>query len=398
MSTVQALDVQAQADEQASLRALKAGDLATAREILRRWVARDPGHVGAWLRLAGVARKAGDGPGVLEALTTALRLDPRSFPALLMLATLREAQGDLPGAATQYGVAMAQAPPDDQLDAGARAALERGRRLVEQYTRELRDVIYASVDDARRDCNPSERKRLEIFIDTTLRIRKRYLQQPMEFCYPGLPSIEFYERSHFPWLAEFEAATEEIRRELLAILAEGSTGFEPYVKYDTYIPLDQWRDLNHSAQWTAWHFFEQGEPIESRWRQAPAAAAAFSRLPQPRVLRRSPSALFSALTPRTRIPPHTGVANFRLLVHLPLVVPPGCGFRVGSETREWREGEAWVFDDTIEHEAWNDADQRRVIFICDVWSPFLSPAERQAIATVIAARDRHTGEAPNAEI
>ena len=84
------------------------------------------------------------------------------------------------------------------------------------------------------------------------------------------------------------------------------------------------------------------------------------------------------LQPHTRIPAHTGIANFRLVVHLPLIVPPDCGFRVGAETRQWRIGEAWVFDDTIEHEAWNDSDQTRIIFICDVWSPRLSQEERAA--------------------
>ena len=122
------------------------------------------------------------------------------------------------------------------------------------------------------------------------------------------------------------------------------------------MPLDQWRELNHSPRWSAFHFYEKGQPIAERCSRAPATMAVLSRLPQAQVPLRSPSALFSVLQPHTRIPPHTGVANFRLVVHLPLIVPPGCGFRVGGETREWRIGEAWVFDDTIEHEAWNDSD------------------------------------------
>jgi aspartyl/asparaginyl beta-hydroxylase (cupin superfamily) len=108
--------------------------------------------------------------------------------------------------------------------------------------------------------------------------------------------------------------------------------------------------------------------------------------------------MFSVLQPRTRIPPHTGIANFRLVVHLPLVLPGNCGFRVGGETREWRIGEAWVFDDTIEHEAWNDSDEIRIILICDIWSPRLSPAEREAIRAVIAATDAFRGAQPGAQI
>jgi aspartyl/asparaginyl beta-hydroxylase (cupin superfamily) len=125
---------------------------------------------------------------------------------------------------------------------------------------------------------------------------------------------------------------------------------------------------------------------------------AIRRLPQAEVDLRSPTAMFSVLQPKTRIPPHTGIANFRLVVHLPLVLPSGCGFRVGGETREWRIGEAWVFDDTIEHAAWNDSDETRIILICDIWSPRLSPDERAAIRTVIAATDAFKGTVPGAHI
>ena len=118
---------------------------------------------------------------------------------------------------------------------------------------------------------------------------------------------------------------------------------------------------------------------------------AVRRLPQADVDLRSPTAMFSVLQPKTRIPPHTGVANFRLVVHLPLVLPDGCGFRVGGEQRAWRLGEAWVFDDTIEHEAWNDSDQMRIILICDIWSPRLSAEERAAIRAVICCDRRLQG-------
>jgi aspartyl/asparaginyl beta-hydroxylase (cupin superfamily) len=93
----------------------------------------------------------------------------------------------------------------------------------------------------------------------------------------------------------------------------------------------------------------------------------------------APTAFFSSLEPHVRIPPHTGSTNVRLIVHLPLIVPGQCFFRVANETREWQFAKAWVFDDSIEHEAWNDSDRQRVILIFDVWNPYLSDAERELI-------------------
>jgi aspartyl/asparaginyl beta-hydroxylase (cupin superfamily) len=95
--------------------------------------------------------------------------------------------------------------------------------------------------------------------------------------------------------------------------------------------------------------------------------------------------MFSLLAPNTAIPPHVGVNNARLVCHLPLIVPEGCWFRVGGETRLWERGEVLVFDDTIEHEAMNPTDELRVVLIFDVWRPELQPVERQAIAAAIEA-------------
>jgi aspartyl/asparaginyl beta-hydroxylase (cupin superfamily) len=81
------------------------------------------------------------------------------------------------------------------------------------------------------------------------------------------------------------------------------------------------------------------------------------------------------------------VTNTRAIVHLPLIVPEKCGFRVGGETREWEVGTAFAFDDTIEHEAWNDSDHHRAVLIFDVWNPHLTVAEQNVIASYYAAAD-----------
>jgi aspartyl/asparaginyl beta-hydroxylase (cupin superfamily) len=297
-----------------------------------------------------------------------------------------------------YGVALAQAPPDRYLDAPTLQAIQRARTVHGEYVGELGQFIRDRAAGTADRCTALERHRIETFIDTTLRTRKRYQQEPSDYYYPGLPAIEFYERVEFPWLAQFEAATQDIQRELATILVEDEPGFKPYIQYEEDQPLDQWRELNKSPRWSAFHFYHLGRPVEERCRRAPATMQAVRGLPQAEVDLRSPTAMFSVLKPRTHIPPHTGVANFRLVVHLPLVLPPGCRFRVGGETREWRIGQAWVFDDTIEHEAWNDSDATRIILICDVWSPRLSPDERSAIRAVIAATDAFNGTVPPAHI
>jgi len=83
--------------------------------------------------------------------------------------------------------------------------------------------------------------------------------------------------------------------------------------------------------------------------------------------------------------------NARLICHLPLIVPAGCGFRVGNEVREWRQGEMWAFDDTIEHEAWNNSDEWRVILLFEIWRPELTDEERELVAAMLEAVDTYRG-------
>jgi aspartyl/asparaginyl beta-hydroxylase (cupin superfamily) len=382
----------------AAMRAMAAGDMKGAQVMLLEALARDRSNISLWLNLSVVRRQLGDIDGAFEGLREVLKLDSRNFIALLMQASMLDRLGQAVPAATAYAVALAQAPPEQYLDPPTRQALARAREVHGKHVAELGKYVREHVAATSDRCTAVERRRIDSFIDTTLRTRKRYQQEPIEYYYPGLPAIEFYEREEFPWLPEFETATPSIQEELARILVEDEAGFSPYIQYEDHLPLDQWRELNKSPRWSAFHFYKLGRADEERCARAPKMMKAVRRLPQADVDLRSPTAMFSVLKPRTRIPPHTGVANFRLVVHLPLVLPAGCGFRVGGEQREWRMGEAWVFDDTIEHEAWNDSDQIRIILICDIWSPRLSAEERAAIRAVIAATDAFKGTVPSAHI
>jgi aspartyl/asparaginyl beta-hydroxylase (cupin superfamily) len=119
--------------------------------------------------------------------------------------------------------------------------------------------------------------------------------------------------------------------------------------------------------------------VDAHCERCPRTAAVVESLPLARTRNYSPNVLFSALEAHTVIPPHTGDTNARLVVHLPLILPPNCTFRVGNDTREWRYGKAWVFDDSVEHEARNDSAQLRVQLMFDVWNPFLSESERELV-------------------
>jgi aspartyl/asparaginyl beta-hydroxylase (cupin superfamily) len=138
---------------------------------------------------------------------------------------------------------------------------------------------------------------------------------------------------------------------------------------------------------------KDGVPVPDNAAQCPVTMALLGGAPQPDQPGRTPTAMFSLLKPKTRIPAHVGVSNARLVTHLPLIVPAGCGFRVGNETREWQPGQAWVFDDTIEHEAWNDSDKLRVILIFDIWHPHLTPPERALITALTNGIHSFRGQA-----
>jgi aspartate beta-hydroxylase len=372
-------------------RAMARADFQVAADLLGQATALAPRRLDLWLARAAALRASGDLPAALAALDRALAADPRSFAALLMKATLMERLGAPHGAGAAYGTALTQAPPDDAMPAQMRAAAAHAREVHTRYQDELARRLKVSVGPAA--AGPTAR-RLETFVERLAGRRRVFHQEPVQFHYPGLPELEFHDRERFPCLAPLERATEDIRSELIQLLDEDAGGLEPYVNYPDNAPLDQWADLNRSAAWSAYHLWKDGEVIEEHAQRCPKTMAAIAALPQPKTAGRSPAAMFSVLSPRTRIPPHTGIANTRLVLHLPLIVPEGCGFRVGAETRPWKVGEAWVFDDTVEHEAWNDSDAQRIILICDVWNPYLSEEERELIARTMAAMDAFSGAAP----
>lgn len=363
-------------------RALGQGRVAEARNILEEAARRDPQTSDFWQRLATVRKLAGAPLLAIEAIDRALALSPLDFVNLLMRAHLLDSLG-LPEAGEAFGRALAQ-PRPDPLPPMFLRIIARGQELWTVHQQSMTHLLGAAVEASGADLTPAERARAARFASNIARTTRPYHSEPTHFAWPGLREAEFHDGAAFPWLAELEALTPAIRVEMDAVANAPNAELVPYVKYAESEPLAQWRDLNHNRDWTAIHLIERGQIVAANAAHCPATMEFLARMEQPQIAGCAANAMFSLLAPRTHIPPHVGVANFRLLCHLPLIVPYRCWFRVGAETRDFCEGQAWVFDDTIEHEAKNETDQLRVILIFDIWHPDLSPAERTAIDAAVS--------------
>lgn len=359
--------------------ALNMGDPAGAVRSFERATEADPAAPPLWLNLAIASRAAGDAAGELASLDRALALDAYMMPALLQKAQALHRLGRLPESADVYRALLAATPDGAQLPEPVKRALEEGRAIVRADDERRAGALEGPLAELFAAFPDADLGRARAYAEQKLGRRKVYQQQPTDGHFPYLPAIEFFDRAQFDWFPRLEAGTDDVARELLSLWDEGDDGFRPYVAFDPTQPVNQWQELNHSPRWSAWFLWKDGVRQEVNCARCPATAALLDGLPLLDVPGKAPTVMFSILEPRTRIPPHTGSANARTTVHLPLVVPEGCGFRVGAETREWRVGEAWGFDDTIEHEAWNDSDRPRAILILDTWNPLLTEAERAAV-------------------
>jgi aspartate beta-hydroxylase len=372
------------------VRMLNRGAAEQAHALFARATTADPNHPSLWANLASSLKALGRRAEEMDAIEKALKLEPRHLSALLQKAQYLEAAGDARSAARAYQNALAVIPPGSEPPPAVQDALRHARGVVDADLASLSAVLEESLAPIRERHGGARQRRVDVCLEALMGQRSIYHSQPTWMYFPELPAIEFFEREDFPWLDAIEAESGTIRDELLRVLVADREGLQPYIDFPPDMPLDQFRELNRSRRWSAYFLWNQSEALSGHIASCPVTARMLESVPpRPRIASRAPTAFFSILDANTRIPPHTGVTNTRLTVHLPLIVPPGCGFRVGGTTREWLSGKAWVFDDTIQHEAWNDSDTPRAILIFDIWNPLLSAAERDLIQTATEVYVRH---------
>ena len=339
----------------------------------------DPGEAALWLNLATAQRALDDVAGEQASLERALAIDRADFMAQLRSAELFQRIGRHVDAAKHWSHVIQLAAGMDARPPLVADALARGGAFLAAHNAEVSRLLDERLGTSVAALGADER-RFRACVDVAMGRRRVYQNQCAGVYFPFLPADEFFDRRLFPWLTALEAETDIIRAEALSLLENGASSIRPYVRQEPGTPVNSWTRLDNSLDWSACFLWEYGVRHEAVCDLCPRTAEALAAVPQNNIPGRAPTAFFSILRPGAHIPAHTGVTNTRAIIHLPLIVPGGCRFRVGAETREWREGEAFAFDDTIEHEAWNPSGEPRIVLIFDVWNPHLTDAEQKRLA------------------
>lgn len=192
------------------------------------------------------------------------------------------------------------------------------------------------------------------------------------FFYPGLRSQPIYSASEFPWAESVMAHTADFLADLSAL---------EHVREQGRLFHTVWPEFTVTGEWAALWLRLYGEPYAENASLCRRTLAVIDRVPG-----QGGWLGFSAMAPGTHIAPHCGVTNAKLRCHVPLdLVPGGSRIRVDSAVYSWTMGEMLVFDDSFEHEVWNDSRARRVVLIFDIFHPDLT-AEEVAFLEALEAR------------
>lgn len=369
--------------------ALQDGNHIKAKETLQTLIDANMVNAQVWMIYALACRGAGDIAGMEMAADRILQSDNKSVRALMLKGDARAASKDSRSAISFYQSALAQAAngcPDD---------LKPELPRMQQYIEGQSNNYFAFVDNwlTEQGLGLNERSpRFQESLDLMAGKKEIFYQQPSAYYFPQLPQRQYYEPADFAWAREVEDATQAVLGELESVLSSDAD-FKPYLTSDPERPPSDFHGLQDNPDWSTYYLWENGGPVEAHVSACPESYAAMDNVPLPKIGVRAPSILFSQLKSGARIPPHTGSMNARLICHLPLIVPDNCGFRVGNEKREWQKGKLLIFDDTIEHEAWNESEKDRVILIFDIWRPELTEADRAAVTAVFQAIDSEEAKA-----
>lgn len=372
------------------------GDWPMACGFLEQALRHAPGDAELPFRLARSQAAGGQLDLAKTTLEQLIAAHPSHDVARLMLADVLDAHGQ-PDAAlrTRYQV-ITQAQKAGRWTSEATVApelLQTVLRQIERLRRQQRETYLGAYDAVRQAHGAASVERID-------RAARGYLgeitvaptdprQKPKFLYIPDLPEGPYHDPYLQPWATQLQEPWEAIRDEALALLAEDRDfesflGLQPGQKAPEYVG-----GSNPNASWDAFFFYRHGQRYDANHLRCPVTSGVLESIELCRIARQAPEACFSVIRPQSTIVRHYGVTNSRLVMHLPLIVPPGCALNViDAGEHHWKPGELMMFDDTFQHEAWNHSDQPRLIVLMDCWNPHLSPPEQQAVKLLVEAIDR----------
>lgn len=194
--------------------------------------------------------------------------------------------------------------------------------------------------------------------------------------YSTVGNQTFHSTDQFPWTRILEENWLDIREELQVILQKSDKipAFQEILKGQA--------KLTEGTDWKTFIFYGYGHKLERNCQKCPKTTTLIERIPGMK------TAFFSILAPHKHIPPHRGPYKGVLRYHLGLKIPDAeaCKIRVGDDYGYWQEGKSLIFDDSFEHEAWNNTNETRVVLFVDFMRPLSFPVSlvNEAIVKLIS--------------
>lgn len=367
------------------------GDEAQALELARQAHAKDPSDARASLLLAQNLLRADQLPEGVATLESLVARHPADFVGWLALGEALEHMGriDLANSARYQGLTRGQkAGYLLNIDSTPPAWRPQIQHIIAQVNQAAESCVSDGLAHLRGQFGSDDLRRVEYAMAVhqgRVQDGPRSAHQAPKFLYfPGLPEGPYHDPFLQPWAQNLLDAYGSIRTEALDVLdaqigLEGFLTFQPGQSKANYLG-----GTGPDPAWDAFFFYRHGQIYANNHQRCPATSAVLNAIELCHVEAQAPEICFSVLQPGTHIMPHHGVTNTRLVMHLPLLVPPGCALNVhGGGEHAWRERELVMFDDTYLHEAWNRSEQARVVLLMDCWNPHLTPVERIAVKYLV---------------
>jgi aspartyl/asparaginyl beta-hydroxylase (cupin superfamily)/Flp pilus assembly protein TadD len=349
-------------------RLIETGQPRSSLTMLRELVDRFPGSAEAHNHLGAALQGVGSNEDALKHHEAALALSPEFADAHMLRARALQGLGRHSEAVAAFEHLLSNEPSIAPAQFWLGSALEELGRYEEAFVRyrnaSALDARFAealkkalAVDSQRRpELTQKGTNRLNLFVNSFIGNHAN----PRMGAYPGLRSEAFHDSTRLPGPLALERDFEAIRAELLALQA---SEFQ-----------EEAEGLKERGTWDVFLFYERGRKNVENCSRCPTIARVIE---SQNTVRTQAGLLYaSKLNPGTHIKAHRGPTNLRLRCHLGIQIPTGdCGLKVDGETRHWQEGKCLVFDDSLEHEAWNYGSMPRIVLIIDFWHPDLTATE-----------------------